>query len=97
MNGTLVNSIFDWVIETTAKDVTRVEEVRAGYFSVCARLEPGGWQCGIKTTAAQALADVSDPLGLVDMAQWFRTKTINPGLMYVFFSLQPVLHVVHGI
>lgn len=81
MNQTLVNSMFELVLGTVAGGASRVVEVRAGYFSLCARLDPGGWRCGIKAPTSPILADVSDPLGLVDMAHGFRTKTINPGLM----------------
>lgn len=81
MNETFVSSMFNQVQETVQGDVTLVEETRAGYFSVCARLEPGGWRCGIKTANTQDLAGVSDPLGLIDLALQFRTKTINPALM----------------
>ncbi|KAI0895391.1 Ca2+ regulator and membrane fusion protein Fig1-domain-containing protein [Annulohypoxylon nitens] len=90
MNETLVSSIFDLVLETSSLNVTRVEEVQAGYFSMCARLEPGGWQCGIKTPTAPSLAGSDDPLGLVDMAHQFRTKTITPSLIILHMILNLV-------
>ncbi|KAI1445920.1 Ca2+ regulator and membrane fusion protein Fig1-domain-containing protein [Annulohypoxylon stygium] len=90
MNETLTSYIFDLVLETSSLNVTRVEEVQAGYFSMCARLEPGGWQCGIKTPTALSLAGTSDPLGLVDMAHQFRTKNITPSLIILYMILNLV-------
>ncbi|KAI1094079.1 Ca2+ regulator and membrane fusion protein Fig1-domain-containing protein [Rostrohypoxylon terebratum] len=87
MNGTIISSIFDFVLETSSINVTRVEEVQAGYFSICARLEPEGWQCGIKTPTAPSLAEASDPLGLVGIAHQFRTKTITPSLIILYMIL----------
>ena len=81
MDGKLANTMFDMVVESTADGVIRIEEVRVGYFSTCARLQPGGWHCGITTAEAQVFAEVPDPLGLVDVAHRFRTEVINPGLM----------------
>lgn len=82
MNETFTTSLFDWVAEVTSENgTTHVEEVRASYFSICVKLSPGGWKCGIKSPSAQELAGVTDPLDLVDTAHRFRTKTVTPGLM----------------
>ena len=72
--------MFDLQQQVSRGDATYVEETRAGYFFICAKLQPGGWQCG-KAVNDQFLSGVSDPLGLVDMAIQFRAKTINPALM----------------
>lgn len=83
MNESIANTISDWALELRNNDqMVTVEGAQAGYFSICVKLDPGDWKCGITTEDKEGLGDnIADPLGLVSMAHHFRTKTISPGLM----------------
>jgi hypothetical protein len=82
MNESIAETISDWALELrNDNQVITVEEAQAGYFSLCVKLNPGSWQCGIKTIDDRILEGISDPLGLISMAHHFRTRLISPGLM----------------
>ncbi|KFA70939.1 hypothetical protein S40288_10228 [Stachybotrys chartarum IBT 40288] len=62
----------------------RVREVQVGYFTSCARLDPGNWQCGLSRATVEG---VDDPLRLLEAAQHLRTGTVTPGLIILCIIL----------
>jgi hypothetical protein len=81
MNQSLPQILFDWANEESLGVGARIREIRVGYFSSCVFFDQGKPQCGIKSSE---LAGGSDSMDLMKVAHHFRTKTVNPGLMYVF-------------
>jgi hypothetical protein len=81
MNQTVPMFIMDWVEQEQLVATTTVQEVRAGYFSLCITTDRGQHYYGIKSWNTPALRQLSDPLRMIMSAHQFRSRAITPGLM----------------
>lgn len=80
-NQSLPEMILEEVRQIRMEQEFNVKEVRLGYFTMCVTTYRGQHYCGIQSPGSRGIADLSDPLGLINAAHRFRTGAITPGLL----------------